>query len=1231
MHRWMVAVVILSFSAVMGAASDVTPVTIDGELNEPLWQRLSAAKLMPTENGVPASLGGEVRAVTAGAYLYLGARLPEPGGRVMAYAMGFDPVWEGSDQAREISYFHLYNGAFDGEDYVRFLIRNQDENEWMIQAGPLGAYSVTWHRTAEQQWHTCKKCDRFLVATKINQEGWTVEAAIPLDQLGSPVASALRLSVDRNRADRPREPREQWRWPAQQPSAQIASVGDESGQKLPAPLYRPSVPGNPEAPIQVGYRQTLPPLAATWTDAAWRDIDSWTLLKNDATAAPAHFSTSVKLAQNGHTLAIIAQCVEPGDIMAQATERDAAVPHNDSFQVYLATSGSRYVRYAINPRGVLSDAWGNVGTVRLTTPHRDRASPIQGRAWREERAWYARLDLPLAPASTILGETEPRNQWKILLMRNRPGRDGEPEETSELPVTQSGTAFCPARYRRMEFVSSDPAQLPKVAPDSQVGEPGNLPDRVFSPEQRKQMNLSGMVDRYYHSRVLEYLKSEKRAWEQVKTVDDWRRYRDPRLKALRDALGKLPAGCPLDTHVTDEFHGNGYRRQNLAYQSQPGIWVTANLYLPGQPHDAMPGILILPALHNAKPQWELQDMGIIWAKVGCAVLIIDQVGYGERFETHPWDREYINARYVEGEQLDLTGSSLMAWMVWDAMRGIDVLMGQPNVDKKAIILLGAVAGGGDPAAVTAALDQRVSAVVPFNFGEAMPETSRFISYKNQWPLDLAEPTVDDWDTTRVIRRNVVDGFLQWMICASVAPRRFVYSYELGWNVEDLPAWSRYQKVYSLYGALDNLSEAHGFGPFPGPGEAEDVGPAQRRSLEPTLARWFGIPVNPEDMQTPVLPNLAERPSVDRRPAPELTVLTPAVAAGLPMRSLHEVAHAQGQTEVESARAALATMTPMERRRWLEARWAEKLGNIEPTRHPQAAVEWTKSTPSIRAEADSLAVEPGIVVPLIILHPLASQHPTPIVVAVAHGGKNLFMARRSAQIEALVKGGIAVCLIDVRGTGETSPTPEPNTALALGESVLGEQLRDLRTALLYLESRADIDPHRLGLWGDSFTQTNPDRMILDESPHWKIGPQIEQEAEPLGGLLALLAALCDDEVGAIAVQGGLASYLSVLEDSFAYVPQEVIVPGVLEAGDVADVASVFAPRPLLLQGLVDGHDRSIPVADLKTELAPVYSLYRGVAGKELTIRPGKNADQFAPWFLDHLSGKAQTRASLAGEN
>src|SRR5215831_16768781 len=59
-------------------------VVLDGKLDDAFWRRCLAAKLVPGEEGVPAERGGEVRAAVAGRYLYVGAILPEQGGRVVA-------------------------------------------------------------------------------------------------------------------------------------------------------------------------------------------------------------------------------------------------------------------------------------------------------------------------------------------------------------------------------------------------------------------------------------------------------------------------------------------------------------------------------------------------------------------------------------------------------------------------------------------------------------------------------------------------------------------------------------------------------------------------------------------------------------------------------------------------------------------------------------------------------------------------------------------------------------------------------------------------------------------------------------------------------------------------------------------------------------------------------------------------------------------------------------------
>ena len=73
---------------------------------------------------------------------------------------------------------------------------------------------------------------------------------------------------------------------------------------------------------------------------------------------------------------------------------------------------------------------------------------------------------------------------------------------------------------------------------------------------------------------------------------------------------------------------------------------------------------------------------------------------------------------------------------------------------------------------------------------------------------------------------------------------------------------------------------------------------------------------------------------------------------------------------------------------------------------------------------------------------------------------------------------------------------------------------------------------------------------------------------------MLGALYEPSVHAVAVEGGLEGYLSILEDQFAYVPGYVIVPGILEAADIGDVAQALAPRPVLLENMRDGRNRVV---------------------------------------------------------
>ncbi len=130
--------------------------------------------------------------------------------------------------------------------------------------------------------------------------------------------------------------------------------------------------------------------------------------------------------------------------------------------------------------------------------------------------------------------------------------------------------------------------------------------------------------------------THERAWRQVRTLDDWERFRDARIAALRASLGApVITQTPLDVATVRTHEADGVVVENLIFNSRPGFCVTANLYRPSSPQRAAPGILICHSHHCDKTQTELQDMGCNWALTGNTVLVIDLVGHGERRQ-HPF-------------------------------------------------------------------------------------------------------------------------------------------------------------------------------------------------------------------------------------------------------------------------------------------------------------------------------------------------------------------------------------------------------------------------------------------------------------------------------------------------------------------------------------------------------------------------------------------------------------------
>lgn len=691
--------------------------------------------------------------------------------------------------------------------------------------------------------------------------------------------------------------------------------------------------------------------------------------------------------------------------------------------------------------------------------------------------------------------------------------------------------------------------------------------RVYPADSEKAKELPKLLRADAAKRIQEAVVRENAAWKKVTTADEWHAFRDERVKKLKAAIGwpddDGPPGPALKVKSVGEVKGDGFVIDNVVYESRPGLWVTANLYRPAKPPAKMPCIVISHSHHNPKTEGELQDMGMTWARAGCLVLVPDHLGHGERRQ-HPFrtaeeypkpfrvGRQDYYHRYYVGTQLDLIGESLIGWLAYDLTRGIDVLHARPGADKAKTILLGAVAGGGDPAGVAAALDSRVTAVAPFNFGSPQPE---------DYPIPADAETkfrfFGDayWETSRCIRGGAADGFAHWTIVASVAPRRYVHSSEFAWDKDRDPVYPRIQKVFELEKAADNLAVAHGRGSLKGqPPESShcnNIGTLHREGLHKAFAKWFEMPVPKEYSK--------------RLPAKDLWCLTKPVD-GVTPKLAREL----------TARQADALPKPAD----LKAVLSGVLGPCEPIGAAKVLESKATTADGIVIERIALEPEPGVVVPLLLLKPEKSAGQLPVVVGFAHDGKGGFLVNRSEEIAGLLTAGFAVALPDVRGTGETksggdSARHNGNRTSAslnewlIGRTLLGLRLSDARSVVRHLKTRTDIDPKKVMLWGESFAATNPaDKslaMPMEIDPFPKFG-------EPLGALLAVLVPLFEPDIKAVGAWGGLKSYRSMLDAPHFFIPHDVLAPGVLKAGDIPDLVKALGKVPHRYDDTIDGQNR-----------------------------------------------------------
>ena len=179
--------------------------------------------------------------------------------------------------------------------------------------------------------------------------------------------------------------------------------------------------------------------------------------------------------------------------------------------------------------------------------------------------------------------------------------------------------------------------------------------------------------------------------------------------------GGKPDSTPLNVKTTGAFDRPAYRVEKLVYESQPGLHIPANLYIPKNHKPPFPGVLFqMGHSLNGKAAEPYQKCCQSLAQLGYLVLAFDPMGQGER-TYYPQPNGGVLTRLGSaddehtrpGKQMLLVGDTATRMQAWDAVRSLDVLASHPLVDKTRLASTGQ-SGGGTLTMFLIAVDNRLA-------------------------------------------------------------------------------------------------------------------------------------------------------------------------------------------------------------------------------------------------------------------------------------------------------------------------------------------------------------------------------------------------------------------------------------------------------------------------------------------------------------------------------------------
>ena len=516
----------------------------------------------------------------------------------------------------------------------------------------------------------------------------------------------------------------------------------------------------------------------------------------------------------------------------------------------------------------------------------------------------------------------------------------------------------------------------------------------------------------------------------------------------KQIVGTFPEKGNLNAQVVGKVQGTGYHIEKIIFESKPGRYVTAHLYMPENTTVPVPATLELCG-HGLNGKGSSSHAAMLMASNGIAVLVVDPIGQGERLqlidrEGKPLTRGATTEHTLLNAGFNLLGTSLAAQEYWDNHRALDYLLTRKDIDPEHIGVYGS-SGGGTQTAYYIGLDPRVKVAAICSFFSTRERTMEL-----QGPSDGCQHIPYEGRE----QLEVPDFALM------MAPRPLLilsgkYDFVDLWGAQQ--GFAELQQCYKVLGVpekVDMLTVETGHG----------LGTEKRQKLVSWFKRWL------KDDQSPVKKSAQDR----FRLSDMLCTTKGQVNVSMPGALSIMQENVNQLDEWASKREAFLSKG----KKTVQAKMLDLLGlkglpdhkiRIEATGHD--------SMREYEQYKFQLIREGEMPVPCILIIPSRANADSPVELRLQEEGKGTYLSEYANFAAALTEGKILL-LADLRGLGETTDPAFYTDAkywnreyrnamisMHIGRPIMGQRVVDILTLLDFCSEHEFLKGHSVKVFAN----------------------------------------------------------------------------------------------------------------------------------------------------------------------